>query len=83
MPSTYLPASSDIDEAQEMLLEMPSHSKEKKSKFRQAYYTNMLSLSEDELKRMIKDMALIANLHPLSLGIKHENDGGITIAKTR
>ena len=50
-------------------------------KFRQAFYANVLSLTQAQLKKN-GDIALTINLHPASLGVKSECDGRICIPES-
>ena len=51
-------------------------------KFRQAYYANVLSLTQAQLKKNIQDIALTIGLHPTSLGVESECDGRIYIPES-
>ena len=51
-------------------------------KFRQAYYANVLSLTEAQLKKNIQDIALTIGLHLASLGVESECDGRVYIPES-
>ena len=58
-----------------------AHCSRQQIEFRQAFYTNILSLTQAQLTENIQDIALTVGLHPASLGVESECDGRVYIPK--